>query len=471
MKILFVVIDYLTTPLSVLYLSSIAKKKGLDVDVDSIHLPSFMENFRNYKPDIVAYSLITGAHKPFLEINKKLKKEMEFKALFGGPHCTFYPEVIKEDGVDGICRGEGEEAFIDYLGAIKDGKNLYDIPNWWFKNNGEIIENPLRPVNENLDSIPFPDRDLFLKFKGLRNEKTAFVITSRGCPYNCSYCFNHAFREIYQNKGKTVRFRSVDNVIEEINEIKEKLPVEMIIFQDDTFNLNKEWLKEFSEKYKDKVDIPYHCHLRANLVTEDIAKNLKDSGCISVKMAIETADDELRNDVLKRGITKKHIVNACNIIKKNGIHFLTQNILAIPGGSLEKDFKTVKLNMEIKPDYLFATLMQVYPKTQICEYAKKIGVYDGETSALPASFFHKSVLKIKDREKIERLRMLFPLIVEFPFLYPLAKILIKIPLDPLYTLADKLWKGYCIKHRIYPYKLTLKEYFNSLKIYFKANYY
>ncbi|MBU1626197.1 radical SAM protein, partial [bacterium] len=214
-----------------------------------------------------------------------------------------------------------------------------------------------------------------------------------------------------------------------------------------------------------------HCHLRANLVDEEVIRNLHEAGCISIKMAIETADDELRNKVLKRGISKEQIFTACNLLKKYNIKFLTQNILGIPGGSLEKDFETLKMNVKIKPDYLCATLLQVYPKTQISEHAKNCGIYDEATSSVPASFFHKSVLEIKDKKKVERLRDLFLLIVEFPMLLHITKFLISLPLDSLYYFADKVWKGYCNKHRIYPYKLTPKEYFDSLIIYFKANYY
>ncbi|MBU1627051.1 B12-binding domain-containing radical SAM protein [bacterium] len=471
MRILFVVIDYLTTPMGVLYLSSIAKRMGHEVDVTCIHLPSFVNDAREFEPDVIGYGIVTGSHNPFIEINRKLKEYIDFQGIFGGSHCTFFPEVIHEDGVDSICRGEAEEAFADYLNVLDTGESPEKIDNWWFKKNGKIIENPLRALNEDLDSIPFPDRDLFRRFGNLRNEKTAFVITTRGCPYNCSYCFQHAFREMYQGKGKLIRSRSVDNVLDEVQEIKEKFPLQLVIFIDDTFNLDEEWLREFSEKYPTKIGLPYHCLLRGNLVTENVVRYLSSSGCVSVKMAIESADDDLRNGVLNRGISKEKLLNAASLIKGSKMKLLTQNILGIPGGSLEKDLETLKMNITIKPSYLFATLMQVYPKTKICEYAKKTGVYDGDTSSIPQSFFHRSVLKIPDKEKIERLRMLFALVVELPFLFRIIHFLIRLPLDKVYDLADRLWKGFCLKRRIFPYRLTPKEYIRSVIIYLKANYY
>jgi anaerobic magnesium-protoporphyrin IX monomethyl ester cyclase len=202
-----------------------------------------------------------------------------------------------------------------------------------------------------------------------------------------------------------------------------------------------------------------------------VVRFLSGSGFVSVKMAIESADDDLRNGVLNRRISKERLFEAAKLIKSSGMKLLTQNILGIPGGSLNKDLETLKMNIEIKPSYLFATLMQVYPKTKICEYAKKTGVYDGDTSTIPASFFHRSVLKIPDKEKVERLRMLFALVVEYPVLFRIIRLLINLPLDRIYDLADRLWKGFCLKKRIFPYKLTLREYIQSAIIYLKANYY
>ena len=116
-------------------------------------------------------------------------------------------------------------------------------------------------------------------------------------------------------------------------------------------------------------------------------------------------------------------------------------------------------------------MLQVYPKTEIGRIAKECGMYNEDEAELPASFFHKSVLEIEDRKKVERLRDLFLIIVVFPILHPFVKFLIRLPLDKFYYFADKVLKGYCNKHRIYPYKLTFKEYIQSLIIYFKADYY
>ena len=141
MKILFVVFDYLATPLGVLYLSKIARNAGHQVDVGAIHLSSFMKDAIEYKPDIVAYSLITGAHQQFLDVNRKLKEHIDFLGIFGGPHCTFFPDVINEKGVDAISRGESEEAFAEFISAVEEGKSPDNISNWWIKKNGNIIQN------------------------------------------------------------------------------------------------------------------------------------------------------------------------------------------------------------------------------------------------------------------------------------------------------------------------------------------
>ena len=471
MRIMFIIHDIIMEPLGVTYLSSVLKRAGHQTRLVAITQGDLFDVVDAFKPELLGYSLSTGYEQRFFDINLELKKRYNALSVFGGAHPTFFPEMIEQPGVDAVCLGEGELALAEFVEALDDGKLPTDVANFWVKDNGTIHRNPVRPLVEDLDTIPFPDREIFCHYAGKHQIKTMFMIATRGCPYDCSYCFNHAYRELYAGKGKAVRSRSVENVIQEALELKQRYRPEIILFQDDTFILSQDWVLEFSKEYKDRVGIPFHCHFRANLVTEEIAGALHDAGCISIKMAIECIDDHVRNDILRRNLSFEELDRACAIVKKSGIKLVTQNILGTPGSSLDIDLATLRFSMKHRPSYAYATLLQAYPKTWICDYAKKHGYLEQDAEDYPASFFDRSMLNIPDKRKIERLRTLFALAVEFHFLYPLLRFLVRLPIEHISTLLDKLWRGYCIRHRIFPYSITIREYFHTIKVFLKTRWY
>ena len=194
-------------------------------------------------------------------------------------------------------------------------------------------------------------------------------------------------------------------------------------------------------------------------------------------MAIETANDRLRNEILNRRMSKETIRNACRWVREAGIVLVTQNILGIPTGTLEDDLDTLRLNCECRPDFAFATLLQPYPRTWIGEYCRRNDLLEereGGTGAeveLPDSFFDMSPIRIDSKPERELLRKLFALSIEFPFLRGRLKSLIRAPMDGLYDKLDKLWKGFCFKFREFPYRLTFGEFVRSVLTYFRSRYY
>jgi radical SAM superfamily enzyme YgiQ (UPF0313 family) len=197
---------------------------------------------------------------------------------------------------------------------------------------------------------------------------------------------------------------------------------------------------------------------------------LAEAGCISVNMALEAASSRLRKNVLNRDLSNEDLLNACRAVKQSGIKLVTQNILGIPTGTLEDDLDTLRLNYEVQPDFAFATLMQPYPRTRICEFSKEQGLLGDETF-IPDSFFDDCILKLPDNDRRKRLRQLFAISIEFKAVRYMLKVLMRLPLDGLYGFMDKLWKGYCIKQREFPYKLSFREYVSSMLTYFSSRYY
>lgn len=441
MKILFITKDFLIEPLGTLYLSSALKKAGHETDILKADIENVREKFETFSPDIVAYSITTGQHKLFADFNLKLKKRKNFVSVFGGPHPTFFNEFINEPGVDIICIGEGEQAMVDLANNIEQGKNITKIPNLWIKNKDKIIKNSVRPLVADLDSLEFPDRELIYdKYIKSYNHPVKNFMWSRGCPYNCPYCFNHSLKKIYKNKGQYLRFRSLDNLLEEILFVKQQYPLEMVYIQDDTFAFQEDQVKEFSQKYPKLINLPFHCHLRANLVNKKIIKLLKKAGCYGVSFGIEAGNDFLRNQILNRNMTKEEIINAARIIKQAGIKFRTFNILGLPQGSLKADLETLKLNIDCKPDLGWACIYQPYPRTELGDLSASMGIYNGDIDEISETFFEESVLDIKNKKQINNLQKLFSLAVSYPFLLPLVKILINMPPNILFKKVYSFWK-------------------------------
>jgi radical SAM superfamily enzyme YgiQ (UPF0313 family) len=267
------------------------------------------------------------------------------------------------------------------------------------------------------------------------------------------------------------RRRSIGNVITEIELLRQRYPLQIVVFQDDTFNLDKSWLSEFAPSFASRIGLVFHCHLRADLLDAATAELLSRSGCISVKLGLEAGSEEVRNGVLKRGMTLKQFENACALLHHNGIRFATENILAVPGTTLDDDLCTYEVNRRVRPQHSFATLMQVYPRTGIAGYALGLGCAALPVTDFPATFYEDSAVSIADKEKRGRLRAVFALGVSLNLPVFLVRLLITLPLRNTYEYVDRLWKGYCLRFRIYPYKQSPGSFIRDVRTYLGGKYY
>jgi len=350
--------------LGVMYLSSLLKSKGHEVDCFIEHgqgIDRLVKEAARFNPDIAGFSCTTGVHRWSLCVASRIKKiKPEVKVLFGGPHPTFFPEIIEEAPVDMICRGEGEYALLEAADRLDERNDLSTIDNLWVKKNGQIFRNEVRPLIENLDELPFPDRNLYVrKYPFLHKSQKAFMV-GRGCPFSCAYCFNHAFKKLYHHKGLFVRYRSPENIIAEIKAVKAQTPFRTVYFQDDTFGLDKDWSKGFLAQYAKQLRLPFICLLRADAADEELIRSLKQSGCTRVFFGVETGSENLRKMILKKEISDEQIFQTASLLKKYRIRFRTYNMFGLPNETLEEAFKTVRLNIKIKTDYPWSSLFQPF---------------------------------------------------------------------------------------------------------------
>lgn len=454
----------------VMSISAVLKQHGFAVEVVTAELDALRDRLDKDTPTVVAYSTPTAYVRHYLDLNTAIKKEFpSLISLFGGPHPTYFPEMIEEPYVDGVCVGEGEYPMLEMMQKLMSGLPIRDIQNWWIKEGGEINKNPLRSLTKDLDEYPIPDHSIFHSAKR-STVSQAIVLTSRGCPYSCTYCYNHVYRKLYRGKGKPVRRRSVDHVMQELRLLKNN-GCKYIRFMDDLFILFPEWLKEFAVKYREQIGLPFTCLARANLVSEDISKTLKEAGCYRVMLGLEAGDDYVRNKILKRKMSKEVIVKACHLIKDNGMKLVTANIIGIPGGSFETDWETVELNLQCRPNYASAAILTPFPGTEIHDFAMQEGMTeptiqkDVEKSF---GFGFESTLKYEDqkeKQRIENLHKFFPLVVMFPWLAPLVKQLVKLPPNRIFNILYIAVANYGMYTQSVPIKVGIPIFLRRIRLY------
>jgi anaerobic magnesium-protoporphyrin IX monomethyl ester cyclase len=411
--------------LGTMYLCAFLKKHGHTVDVfidEGGGRQSWLRDLTEFGADIIGISCTTGVHLWALKAASLIKKQRPgVKIIFGGPHPTFYPEIIQEEAVDMVCRGEGEGALCELADRVDEGRDYGDILNLWVKRPGRIQTNEVRPLIEDLDPLPFPDRLLYAKkFPALSKSQKVFIL-GRGCPFSCSYCFNQSLKELYKGKGPYVRFRTPSNVVEEIKQARREVPFKTAYFQDDTFGLDKERAIEFLKMYEQEVGLPFLCLVRADLLDEDIVRRLKQAGCKNVFFGIESGSQELRNLILKKTVTDEQIYRAAALLKSNKIRFRTYSIFGLPGESLEDAFKTVSMNIRIRTDFPWSSLLQPFPGTELGEDVRRQGLLEGDLCDFDSSFFKNSRIKLEEKREIENLHKLFYFAVKFPLLLPFIK--------------------------------------------------
>jgi len=451
----------------IMNLSAVLKDNGYRSEVISTDEKEILERSASEERVVLAYSTPSALASIYVLLNRNLKaKRPDLFSVFGGAHPTYFPEMIEEEGVDGVCVGEGEYALLDLVKALDEGRSPKDVENWWIKDGEKIHRNPLRPLIKDLDELPLPDREVFndaAPASGLH----AIVMTGRGCPYGCTYCYNHLYQKIYKYKGQLIRRRSVVHVLRELRLLKAQ-GFRFIRFMDDLFTLHPEWVLEFAGRYEQEIALPFSCLVRANFVEKEVIDALKRAGCHRIMMGIEAGNERLRKEVLERRMSDDQILNAARIIRGAGIRLVTANILALPGGTLEDDWQTVDLNISARSNYASASILQPFSGTKIHETAKSMGLLEDDHVATVSDggFGFTSTLKISDprvRRQVENLHKFFPMLIWFPWLKPIVRRLIKLPPNRFFNLIYMACVNYGVHFVSVPPSIGRRLFLKKLK--------
>ncbi|MCL1823389.1 MAG: B12-binding domain-containing radical SAM protein [Oscillospiraceae bacterium] len=366
-------------------ISAVVKQAGYNVSLEhQLYMPErkeFIAKVKSFNADLIGFSARTTAM-PFVEeMAGWLDDDLpDVPALIGGYHAILVPdECIKLRGIDMVVVGEGEYPILELMDCMKSGEPRTDIQSINFKlTDGKIIKNPVAPLIEDLDSLPFPDFELF-DYENLDRSKnfTAMVMLSRGCLFSCTYCGNSQFRNIYPNKKKFTRFRSPAKAIELLELLLRKFPfIKYLEFRDAIFNTYEDWFYEFMPLYIEKIRLPFNCNLRFDILTEEMVEMLKKGGCYMIDIGLENGNEQFRTKYLHRSMKNDHMVDVAKWFKKHKITTLTYNIVGLPHETIELSLETVKLNARLDVDKVIPNIFYPYPMTVLEKTAKEGGFID-----------------------------------------------------------------------------------------------
>jgi len=395
-------------------LLNINEKIGYPLDLDRIR-----KDIENYNPGIIGFSAVTNQFQYVIEIAQMIKRHFTIPIVCGGIHATITPEEVLNSGYfDYLCVGEGEHALLELVEKLEKGENTSSIANIWLKQNSKIIKNKVRPF-VNLNSLPPKDYKIF-NFQQMIDAKNGWVgiMSSRGCPFKCSYCFNHQMVKIYKTDLKVstkklhyIRHHHCESVIEELSTLlNDYNNIRMFIFDDDLFTLNKEYLSSFCREYTKKINKPFVVNGHIKFFDDEIAHMLKEAGCEIVKFGLESGSERIRKEVLFRPMKNSEIIKAFEVAHKYGLHTTAFVIFGLPYETEEDLLMTIKLLAYIKPGRFRWSIFFPYTNTAAYEISKKGGLIDFEKMRSLSNFTEESCLNFGEQHNlwIKKLQKVLP---------------------------------------------------------------
>lgn len=354
-------------PLGIGYIASVLEKNGYAVRIFDLSLypeKSFENKIQeviDFEPDLLGITCMTNTYSNGLKIAQRVKNEISVPVVMGGPHPTVYPlKTLENDVVDFVIAGEGEYVMLDLLRVSEE--NYDKVPALAYKRNGETFFNKSYCYIENLDEIPYPARHLLAldsySLKSPSGEKMATVISSRGCPYGCTYCFKELF-------GRKYRARSSENILGEILELKEKFGFNFFYFVDDLFTFDPDRIKNICDKMiETKLNVQWQCIARVDKINYELLRIMKSAGCFKVHYGIESGN----NDILKKtkkGITLNQIRETIIKTKNAGISIKGYFMLGLPGETRKTMMQTIKFAEELRLDETMFSITTPFPGTEL----------------------------------------------------------------------------------------------------------
>ena len=381
-----------------------------------------------FTPDCIAISVLSEEYliaDNIATLAKKLYPKLP--VIWGGKYPTLAPErTLIKHNADFVCVAEGIDAFSDFLDALSGKRDLYNIPNIWGKKNGSIIKNNIRPLNKNLDALPYLDWEIMDKRQFYRPfDGKAYLsgdhMLNWGCPYHCTYCINDFNHKLYNGKYLMRRY-SVKRVIDELKYLKDKYKLNFFRFHDEDFLMRPlQNLRELSEAYRQEINVPFVIETNSKSVTEEKVEYLKNMNCVSASVAIETGDPQLRKELLKRVDTEEDIVKAFSLLNNAGIRTSAFIMFGVPFETRATYQKTIELTKKANVQYPSTGFFYPFEGTELRNIAIKEGFFDPDNKT--TLVYQRDVPALQtpelSREELIEMNNVFVLYVKLPECYRL----------------------------------------------------
>jgi radical SAM superfamily enzyme YgiQ (UPF0313 family) len=397
-------------PLGLAYLAAVLECAGHEVEVidcpaQGLDHEKMGEELASFKPAIIGITSMTPTINSAI-LSAKVAKEAcpDAMVVLGGPHATFMDEEIlsQEKAVDVVVRGEGEQTLLELTQTAFNMKALHTVAGITFMDGDQIIRTPDRDYIRNLDELPHPAyRHFQLDKYRLFGRRILPVITSRGCPYQCTFCVTSRLF------GRTFRARSPENVVNELEWLRNTYGPDAFTFYDDTITFDKKRILEICEKIiSRKIDIPWDCQTRVDHVSKEILVQMRKAGCQQVLLGIESGSQKIL-DAIKKGTTVEQNEKAIRLAKEAGLFVAVSVIIGYPGETEETLNQTLNFIKRTKPDDVYLCVATPYPGTELRALIEEMGLNlskEWESYDTTTPVFENPSLPA---EKIKRLRRKF----------------------------------------------------------------
>ncbi len=316
--------------------------------------------------------------------------------VVGGPHATVKADETLRicPAIDYVIRGEGETASLELVTHLTGaGLKREAIEGLSFRSGGDIVHNPSRKSLRGLDTIPIPDRSLLINSRTYSSEDMGLIMTSRGCPFSCSFC---------ATETRQVRCRSIERVVSEIKAVKAAYGTTQFSFKDDSFTVNKRRVADFCIALRrEGLRIGWECNTRVDLVSEELLAQMKIAGCNSIKVGIESGSEAVL-ERMNKGISLDQARTAAALFHRVGVHWTGYFLMGTPGETAEDVYRTLDFMYEIKPDFASIGVYEPFPGTPIFREGIRRGLVKPDmTLADFGSMLPNHYYKVDSRRQVE----------------------------------------------------------------------
>lgn len=393
-------------------------KQRLDLHVETTMA---LEDFR---PDVVGVSALSDEERVGVAVSDIVKEwNPAVPVVWGNKAATMAPDrILAHDSVDYVCIGEGFQFFPEFVSALAVGADVTGLKNLaWRDAQGVVHMNPLHPFYEDLGSLPYLDWSLFDRRHFFKPYDGQIYVggdhmIAWGCPYSCTYCINDSYRALYRDAGgRYLRRYSVGRIVAELRQLTEQWGLTFFKFHDEDFCLKPMgYFRELAGAYRDQVGVPFTAMANARNVTREKVRLLKEMGCVSVSIGIESGDEHIRRDVLKRKETREEVIAAVHLLADSGIRTAGFNMIGVPDETRETVLETVRLNRDAGVDCADTGFFYPLVGTELYDVAVRDGLFDPETDRGYDDVNPNLSLSGISAEELVALRERFALLVKLP---------------------------------------------------------